>query len=304
MIGSLFFHFFLLLVAAPLLPGVIARTKAKIAGRRGQPLLQLYFDLWKLFRKDMVLSSTTTWLFRTGPVTAIAVPLLAAMFVPFGPMPAPASFIGDMIFIVYLLALARFFTMLAALDTGSSFEGMGAAREASFSVLAEPTLFVAFIVLARNSGSYSLNPMFAAIRASGLLHSGAAISLALIAFCLFIVLLAENSRIPFDDPNTHLELTMIHEVMVLDHSGPDFALILYGASMKLLFFAVLVVNLLPLSSGNLLLDMGLFCGSLVVLAVAIGMVESVMARLRLVRVPQLLIGTTLLSFFALILILR
>ncbi|MFH1217421.1 MAG: NADH-quinone oxidoreductase subunit H [Pseudomonadota bacterium] len=304
MISSLLFHLFLLLFLAPLLPGVIARVKAMIAGRRGQPLLQLYWDIGKLFRKGMVLSATTTWVFRTGPLIGVVSPLLAAMLVPFGAQHAPISFTGDLILFVYLLALARFFTVLSALDTGSSFEGMGAAREVTFAVLVEPTIFVAFIVLARIAGNFTLDAMFNAGTAGQLLSSEAAITLPFIALCLFIVLLVENCRIPFDDPNTHLELTMIHEVMVLDHSGPDFGLILYGASMKLLLFSALVLNLLLPATGNGLLDMICFAAGLLVIAVAVGLVESSMARLRLIRVPQLLVGTTLLSFFALILLLR
>lgn len=304
MVTSFFFHLVLLLLLSPLLPGIIARVKAIIAGRRGQPVLQLYWDIGKLFRKGMVLSSTTTWVFRAGPPAGVVVPLLAAMLVPFGPMAAPVSFSGDLILFVYLLALSRFFIVLSALDTGSSFEGMGAAREVTFAVLVEPTIFVAFIVLARIAGDFSLNAMFNVGTTGQLLQSEAAITLPFIALCLFVVLLAENCRIPFDDPNTHLELTMIHEVMVLDHSGPDFGLILYGASMKLLLFAALIMNLLLPATGNNLLDMISFAAGLIVLAVAVGLVESAMARLRLTRVPQLLVGTTLLSFFALILLLR
>ncbi|OKY74667.1 MAG: hydrogenase [Desulfobulbaceae bacterium DB1] len=304
MVTSFFFHLVLLLLLSPLLPGIIARVKAIIAGRRGQPVLQLYWDIGKLFRKGMVLSSTTTWVFRAGPPAGVVVPLLAAMLVPFGPMAAPVSFSGDLILFVYLLALSRFFIVLSALDTGSSFEGMGAAREVTFAVLVEPTIFVAFIVLARIAGDFSLNAMFNVGTTGQLLQSEAAITLPFIALCLFVVLLAENCRIPFDDPNTHLELTMIHEVMVLDHSGPDFGLILYGASMKLLLFAALIMNLLLPATGNNLLDMVSFAAGLIVLAVAVGLVESAMARLRLTRVPQLLVGTTLLSFFALILLLR
>jgi formate hydrogenlyase subunit 4 len=297
-------HLLLLFGLSPLLPGVIARTKAVIAGRQGPPLTQLYRDLWKLFRKDLVLSRTTTWIFRAGPLVGITVPVLGAMLLPFGPTAAPISFTGDFILYVYLFGLARFFTILAALDTGSSFEGMGAAREATFSILVEPTIFVAFIILVRISGDFSLNGMFGAVSSGRLLNSPTAFSLILTAFCLFIVLLAENCRIPFDDPNTHLELTMIHEVMVLDHSGPDFGLILYGAAMKLLLSGAMVLNLLLPASGNLAVDVLAFCGGLLLLAVAVGLVESAMARLRLIRVPQLLIGTTLLSFFGLILLLR
>jgi len=297
MTARLLLHFLLLAGLSPLLAGIIARTKAFIAGRHGTPLLQLYFDLARLFRKDMVLSSTTTWVFRAGPFFALVAPLLAMLFIPFGGIGAPFSFSGDFVFFAYLFGLARFFTILAALDTGSSFEGMGAAREATFSCLAEPTLFIIFVVLARVSGGLTLNTMLHA--------SGAGVPLLLCAVCLFIVVLVENCRIPFDDPNTHLELTMIHEVMVLDHSGPDFGLILYGAAMKLFVYgAVLADLILPAGSGSLLRDAGLFVAVMLGLAVAVGLVESAMARLRLVRVPQLLVGTSLLSFFALILLLR
>ncbi len=302
MLASLLFHLLVILGFSPLLAGIIARVKAKVGGRQGQPLLQLYWDLAKLFRKGMVLSTTTTWLFRAGPVVGMAVPLLAGMLLPFGPQAAVLSFSGDLLLFVYLLALARFFTVLAALDTGSSFEGMGAAREATFAILVEPTIFVVFIVLARLSGDFSLNGMFVPVSVG--FNTQAGIAMALAIFCLFIVLLAENCRIPFDDPNTHLELTMIHEVMVLDHSGPDLGLILYGAAMKLLLSATLIANLLRPVTGNLWFDSVAYLGILLAIAMVVGLVESAMARLRLIRVPQLLIGTTLLSFFALILLLR
>jgi len=301
--SELLLHLLLLFGLSPLLPGVIGKTKALFAGRSGPPFLQAYYDLARLFRKGLVISRSTTWVFRAGPVTGLAVPVLAALLLPFGAIGAPLSFSGDLIFFVYLFGLARFFTVSAALDTGSSFEGMGAAREVTFSCLAEPTIFFAFIVLARLSGALSLDAMFGKALVAGW-HS-AAPSLVLVAVCLFVVLLVENSRIPFDDPNTHLELTMIHEVMVLDHSGPDFGMILYGAAMKLFVLGALLVGLLlPGSTGNQLFDALLFAGGMLLLAVAVGVVESVMARLRLPRVPQMLVGTSLLSFFALILLLR
>jgi len=290
-------HTLLLLGLAPLLAGIISRVKAKIGGRRGSPLLQLYFDIAKLVRKDMVLSETTTWVFRAGPVLAVAVPLLASLFIPFGALRAPVSFTGDFVLFAYLFGLSRFFTVLAALDTGSSFEGMGAAREVTFSCLAEPTLFIIFMVLARLSGEISLAGMFSA--------NGGGVSMFLAAVCLFIVVLAENCRIPFDDPNTHLELTMIHEVMVLDHSGPDLALIFYGAAMKMFVLAALLADIvLPASTDNMVFDVGIFIGFMIGLAVCVGLVESAMARLRMIRVPQLLVGTSLLSFFSFILLLR
>jgi formate hydrogenlyase subunit 4 len=300
---ELFLHLLLLFGLSPLLPGVIGKTKALFAGRTGPPFLQSYYDLWKLFGKGLVISRTTTWVFRAGPVLSLAVPVLAALLVPFGAISAPLSFTGDLIFFVYLFGLSRFFTAAAALDTGSSFEGMGAAREVTFSCLAEPTVFFCFIVLARLSGSLSLATMFGPTLNTGWQSAGP--SLILVLACLFVVVLVENCRIPFDDPNTHLELTMIHEVMVLDHSGPDFGMILYGAAMKLFVLGALVVRLVfPGATGNVLFDTLWFAGGMLLLAVVIGVVESTMARLRLLRVPQLLVGTMLLSFFSLILLLR
>lgn len=300
---ELFLHLFLLFALAPLLPGVIGKTKALFAGRTGPPFFQSYYDIWKLFGKGLVISRTTTWVFRAGPIMGLAVPVLASLMVPFGSIGAPLAFTGDLIFFIYLFGLSRFFTASAALDTGSSFEGMGAAREVTFSCLAEPTVFFCFIVLARLSGSLSLNTMFG--QTLNTTWQSAGPSLILVVACLFVVVLVENCRIPFDDPNTHLELTMIHEVMVLDHSGPDFGMILYGAAMKLFVLGALVVRLVfPDSTGNVLLDTLWFAGGMLLLAVIIGLVESTMARLRLLRVPQLLVGTMLLSFFSLILLLR
>ncbi len=300
---QLFLHLLLLFSLSPLLAGVIGKTKALFAGRIGPPFLQLYFDIWKLFSKRLVISRTTTWIFRVGPVTGLVVPVLAALLIPFGAIGAPISFSGDLIFFVYLFGLSRFFIASSALDTGSPFEGMGAVREVTYSCLAEPTILLSFIVLSRLSGSLSLDAMFGQTL-TGSWHS-AAPSLLLILVCLFLVTLVENCRIPFDDPNTHLELTMIHEVMVLDHSGPDFALILYGAAMKLFVLGALVVGLLvPDTTGNMALDILLFTGCMLLLAVLVGVVESTIARLRLIRIPQLLVGGMLLSFFSLILLLR
>lgn len=296
-------HIFLALVMPPLLLGVIGKTKARFAGRIGAPFLQPYHDIIRLLHKGSVFSSTTTWVFRAGPIVTLATAMIAALLIPFGAHPAPISFNGDMILYAYLFALGRFFTMAAALDTGSSFEGMGSAREATYSCLAEPTLFFALITLSRLSGSISLSGMLVGISYSEWLHSGAA--LLLLTGGMFIVLLSENCRIPFDDPNTHLELTMIHEVMVLDHSGPAFALIQYAAALKLYVLGAFFIRVaLPLTTGNSSADWLLFMISMLALAVVIGVVESVMARLRLVRVPQLLVAATILAAFSTLLVIR
>lgn len=296
-------HCTIALLLPPLLLGVITKTKAAFAGRIGAPLLQPYYDIFKLFRKGSVFSSTTTWVFKAGPLVTLAATLTAVLLVPLGRHSAPLSFDGDMVLFAYLFGLGRFFTTIAALDTGSSFEGMGAAREVTFSCLAEPTLFIALITLARISGSLRLSTILTYPTPGLWLATGA--SMLLLVAALFIILLAENCRIPFDDPTTHLELTMIHEVMVLDHSGPAFGVILYGAALKLLVLGAVFVNVaLPISTGDPWGDWGLFVVAMLVLAVGIGVVESVMARLRLLRIPQLLVGATILSAFGMLLVLR
>jgi formate hydrogenlyase subunit 4 len=291
------------LAFAPFLLGVINKTKAFVAGRNGPPILQGYYDLGKLLRKGFVVSRTTTWVFLAGPVLSVVAPVVAMLMLPLGGRPALLSFTGDMILFVYVFALARFFVATAAMDTGSVFEGMGAAREVTFSALAEPALLFGLLALTRLSGSLSLTRMLDLRAAGGWQKASASIVLILASW--FIVLLAENARVPFDDPNTHLELTMIHEVMVLDHAGPAFGFILYGAALKLTVFSTLLVTLLiPVRSGIDALDLAIFVGGLLGVGVVVGLVESSMARLRLVRVPQLLVTATLLAGFAVVLLVR
>jgi formate hydrogenlyase subunit 4 len=293
-------HLFLPFALAPLLVGVISRTKAVVAGRYGPPLLQPYYDLVKLLQKGATYSRTTTWLFRAGPIVGLAALAVAAAMVPFGRMAAPAAFPGDLVLFAYLLGLARFFTVIAALDTGSSFEGMGASREVLFSALAEPALLLGLAALVRQTGELSLSRMYAGIDVAA--WYGAAPSLGLVAAAFLVVFLAENGRIPVDDPTTHLELTMVHEVMVLDHGGPDLAFLLYGGALKLWVLGALLVGLLaPVRSGNAWLDAGTTLAGLFFLAVLTGLIESSMARWRLRRVPQLLIGAGVLSTLALLL---
>jgi formate hydrogenlyase subunit 4 len=300
-VTTILIHLLLLLLMPPLLLGIINKIKALFAGRVGPPVLQLYYDLARLMRKGMVFSTTTTWVFRAGPIVTLVAVLLAGLIVPIGPFKAPIRFTGDLVLFAYLFGLARFFTTSAALDTGSAFEGMGSAREVTFACFSEPALFLAFLVLAKLSGSLSLTYMLRAPLTAPLPIA----SLVLVGAGLFVVLLAENCRIPIDDPNTHLELTMIHEVMVLDHSGPLFGVILYSASMKLFVLsAVLLHILLPFQTGWVMTDLLLFVAELLGLAVAIGIVESTMARLQLRHVPTLLVASSLLCGFGFLLMLR
>ncbi len=288
---------------APLFLGVINRTKAVFAGRTGQPLLQFYFDLAKLIRKGAVFSRTATWVFSLAPVASLAAMLSALLLLPQGGFPAVLDFPGDFLLLVFVLAASRFLTVIAALDVGSSFEGMGASREAAFSALAEPVLLLCLAVAAREAGGASLAGIVGSVTGADWQRAGPA--LVLVGVSLFAILLAENARIPVDDPNTHLELTMIHEVMILDHGGPDLALLLYGSALKLWVLAALLAGLLlPARSGSLLLDTGVFLAGMFTLAVAIGIVESTIARLRLHRVPQFLVGAGAFAVMALALIMR
>lgn len=282
-----------LLILAPAIPGIAGKTKSWLTGRRGPPALQLYWDLLRLFRKGLVYSTTTTWVFRLAPVGAVMTPLLAACLLPLDGHEAVVSFSGDFVAFAGLLGLGRFLLVLGALDTGSSFEGMGASRDATFASFIEPALFVGFAVLTLATGQSSLN---------GMLVAAPSPSLVMVAVSLFFVLLAEASRVPVDDPATHLELTMIHEVTVLDHSGPDLALLLYGAALRMELFAALPVGVLVFHASlpPPLALAGLVSGTVVVASV-VGVIESSMARLRLSRVPQFLVAATVLASLGVIL---
>lgn len=280
------------LLLAPLIPGIINKVKAWVAGRRGPPVLQLYYDLAKLWGKGVVLSTAVSPGHVAGPAVAWVAVVGAAALLPLGPAGTALAFRGDALLFVYLLAMARFCTSCAALDTGSAFEGMGVAREVSYAVLSEAAVIMALLTLALQSGSISLGWMLvpSAGTGAGLLAAG-----------LFLVLLVENCRVPFDDPNTHLELTMIHEVMVLDHSGPPFAAILHGASVKLLLFAVLLAEaVLPIGELSPLAATAALVTAVLGVVVGVGLVESLLARLAFRRVPLLLTTAFLLNLFALL----
>lgn len=280
------------LLLAPLLPGIINRVKAWVAGRRGPPVLQLYFDLLRLWKKNVVMSSLASPAFVILPAVAWAALLAAAMLVPLGSFGAGVSFRGDALLFLYLLALGRFCTAWAALETGSAFEGMGAVREVSYAVLTEAALIAGLLSLSVQTGSVSLATMLAPSAGAGAV---------LLAAGLFIVLLAENCRVPFDDPNTHLELTMVHEVMVLDHSGPPLAVILHGAAMKLLLFAVVLAQAVtPLAEWPVPASLAALGGGVLAATIGVGLVESLLARLAFRRVPLLLTTAFLLCVFALL----
>jgi formate hydrogenlyase subunit 4 len=291
-------HVLLLLVLPVQLVGLVNRTKARWAGRQGPVLLQSGWDLLRLLRKRPVYSSVATPLFRAGAYVVLGASALAALIAPMLGAFAPLQFEHDFILFAYTVGLARLFLMLSAMDVGSAFEGMGAAREAAFSAYAEPALFLLIGALAMATGHTSLAGLV------GSLHQSA--SFALLAapsvLALFILLQAEAARVPVDDPLTHLELTMVHEVMVLDHSGPELAAMQFAAALKLTSYAGLIAALLnPFDPGS---DPWLAVPASVLLmglvAIAVGCVESLTARLRLRLVPRYLMLASLAGVLCLV----
>lgn len=289
------------ILTAPLFPGIILKVKAFFAGKQGPPLCIKYFTLMKLLRKGSVYSTSTSFVFKLGPTVSFAAAFLVLLFFPFAGNAPLFSFHGDVIVLFYIMGLGRFFTVIAALDTASPFEGMGAAREVFFSMLAEVTIFTVLILFYRLNGSLSFAEYFTGARHISLMNPSGALLLFVIV-ALFMVLLTENSRVPVDDPATHLELTMIHEVMILDHSGPDLALIELGSFYKLFFYSAFIAHILyPFTFASGVVNGLIFYTVLASIYAAIGVTESIMARFKMNLVPQFILTSFALVFFAAIL---
>jgi formate hydrogenlyase subunit 4 len=293
------------LFLSPFLTGFSRTLKARLQTRRGPTVFQPYRDLHKLLRKQMVIPDTASWLFAVTPYVLFVTTLLAGLLIPAISAEAPLSLFGDALAVVYLLALGRFFLALGGLDTGSSFGGLGSSREMTISAIAEPALMLAVFTVALGAGSTNLST--AAQAAVGQSWRFLAPSQMLAFAALFIVLIAETGRIPVDNPATHLELTMIHEAMILEYSGPYLALIEWSAAMKQLVLMTLLVNVFfpfGLSAGweptATLLSLAAFLAKLMLLMVAVVLVETTNAKLRLFRVPELLAVAFVLSALALI----
>jgi formate hydrogenlyase subunit 4 len=260
-------------------------------------------DIWRLFRKGAVYSETTSFIFQIAPSIYFATVIMAIAMIPFGSQPGLISFKGDFILFAYMLALGKFFSIISALDTGSSFEGMGASREALYSLLVEPAFFILMGSFALLTGHTSFQEIF------GSLHFGSYISYAvgvLAAFVIIIITLIENSRVPIDDPKTHLELTMIHEVMILDNSGFDLGLIHYTSNLKFAMYGALIANFFLTPGSELYFSIPIFIVTQIVFAVIIGVIESFMARFRMNHNPQYIFTLTsmsLLIFLGVLLIL-
>ncbi|WP_321492668.1 NADH-quinone oxidoreductase subunit H [uncultured Desulfobacter sp.] len=292
------------ILVAPFFSGLILKVKAFFGGKKGPPILINYYTLIKLFKKGSVYSNSTTFVFKLGPIISLAASVTVLLFLPIAGYKPVFSFNGDVIFVLYILGLGRFFTIAAAMDTASPFEGMGAAREAYFPIICEAAMFMILIFFYRFTGELQLSAYFAGSNTHNMWSSAGA-PLLFIVISLFIILLTENSRVPVDDPATHLELTMIHEVMVLDHSGPDFGLIELGSFCKLMFYASIISRMiLPLESIFFGFPMVMYIAGLLVVYISVGVTESVMARYRMDKVPQFVLTSFALAFFATIITLE
>jgi len=295
--------FLLIFLASLFFMGIVVRTKSLATGRKGPGLFQPVRDVWRLFRKGSVFSQTTTFIFQIAPTIYFSSVVMAILMVPFGSHKGLLSFDGDFIFFAYVLALGKFFSIISALDTGSSFEGMGASREALFSMFADPAFFILIGSFSLLTGYTSFSEIFMS------LHYGSHISYllcTLATFVLVLIAMIENSRMPVDDPKTHLELTMIHEVMVLDNSGFDLGLITWASYLKFAMYGGLIANLF-IGSAPLLAAILIFLTIQLLFAISVGLIESFMARFRMSHNPQFIFAlssVSLLIFFGVLLVLE
>lgn len=277
-----------------LMLGVIKKTKAFWGGRYGAPVLQPLYDFVKLMKKDFVISKTTSGIFRITPVIVIASALFAALFVPLASSSAIVNIPAGFILFAYILGFSKFFSLISAMDTGSSFEGMGASREACFTTIVEPAFFMLLASIMALSGNYTFDALSKIIENSG--NYGILICIfALIA--LFIMILTEGSRVPVDDPATHLELTMIHEVMILDNSAADLALISWASGIKMLLLSSLIAAIVIPQGLSQWVSVAAYLALMFVISVIIGTIESAMARIRMSHVFEFIF---VMSSFALI----
>lgn len=292
-----------ILLLAPLVGGITKKVKAFTQKRKGTPLLQNYYDLYKLLKKETIVSETASWIYHAAPYIAFGSALCACLFIPVSLLIGPVGFSGDMLLAVYLLAMGRFFMALAALDTGSTFGGMGSSREMMISSLFEPALLVALFSISLINGSTSLAAMAAASSKNStiLLHPVYILSF----LSIMIILFAETARIPIDDPSTHLELTMVHEAMLLEYSGRSLALMEMGAWLKQLFLITLIVNLfLPFgipvwamaALPAVFVSLAFYLVKVVVLSFLMAVVEVMTVKFRLFSVPNLAAFSFILAF--------
>ncbi len=291
----------LILLTSLFFMGIVVRTKSLASGRKGPGLFQPMRDIFRLWKKGSVYSRTTCLLFRIAPVISLASVLMSIVMIPFGNQPGLISFEGDFVFFAYLLALGKFLMIASSLDTGSSFEGMGASREALYSMLVEPAFFILMGSFALMTGQTSFHGIFS------LLHFGSHISylLGALATVVFVLIaMIENSRMPYDDPKTHLELTMVHEVMILDHSGFDLGVILYSTHLKFALYGAILANLF-VGELPIWFSIPIFLCVQLGFGIAVGLIESFVARFRMAHNPQyifILTSLAILLFFGTMLV--
>lgn len=289
----------ILLLAPFFMLGVIKKTKAFWSGRKGVSIFQPLWDFIKLMKKDAVYSNTTSWVFKFAPIVGFSTVIFASLFVPLANGQAIINLQFSFIIFAYILGLGKFFSLLGALDTGSSFEGMGASREACFSTIVEPAFFIAIASIAALSQNYSFESFKYILNGAGVYGY---LIIALAAITLFIMLLIEGCRVPVDDPTTHLELTMIHEVMVLDNSGVDLGFISWASAIKMFLFEALIANLLIPVGLPLVWTIVAFLGVTLMISILIGTVESAIARFRMTHVFEFIFIMSLTALLILALV--
>ena len=295
------FQILIIIALAPLLSGIIKKVKAFFQIRKGPSIFQPYYDIAKLLRKDSVVSENVSWIFYASPLVSFAAILTAGLLIPIFISDIPFGFAGDLIAVVYLFALARFFTALASLDAGSSFGGMGGSREMFVASLVEPAMMLSIFAVAVNAGSTNLGSISQTVSNLGIDAMSPSYLLAFVAF--FIIAIAETGRIPVDNPATHLELTMIHEAMILEYSGKQLAIVELAAMMKLLLvFSLLASIFFPwgMDAAGIPAALGIYLIKIAILGVAMAVVETSTAKWRLFRLPELMSISLMLSFLALI----
>ena len=282
----------LILFCSVFFTGIILRTKSLSSGRKGPGILQPVKDVLRLFKKGTIYSETTSIIFRIAPVIYFSSVIMACLVIPFGSYKGIVSFDGDFIFFAYVLGLGKFFCIISAMDTGSSFEGMGASREALYSMLVEPAFFILIGSFALFTGNTSFYDIFSS------LHLGSSITYTLgglASFVLIMIAMIENSRMPVDDPKTHLELTMIHEVMILDNSGFDLGLILTTGYLKFAMYGAIIADFF-IGGLTLIWAIPIFIFIQILFAVIVGLIESFMARFRMSHNPQFILALSSVSF--------
>lgn len=306
MISQIIFQLFIIIALAPLLSGIMKKVKAFFQIRKGPGVLQPYYDILKLLQKDSVVSTNVSWIFHAAPIVSFVAVLAAGLLIPIYTTQLSLGFAGDLIAVIYLFAMARFFTALASLDAGSSFGGMGGSREMFIASLVEPALMLSIFAVALNVGSTNLG--FISQTVSGLGFDAMSPYQILAFVALFIIAIAETGRIPVDNPATHLELTMIHEAMILEYSGKQLAIVEIGAMIKqLLVFSLLANIFFPwgivtqnAGAAEYVLALLIFVLKIIIIGITMAIVETSTAKWRLFRLPELMSISLMLSFLAIV----